>query len=227
MAHQWWGQGVGWKNYHEQWISEGFAQYFAAIYGQKERGDGVFTDILRKMRSTAMSASSQGPISLGYRLGHIRAEGRVFRALVYNKGAMVLHMLRRLVGDEAFFAGLRGFYHDWRFRKAGTDDFRKSMELASGRTLERFFENWIFSDAIPTVEFSYKQSGDTVALRLEQRAAVMEFPVTVKLNYSSGESEELIVPIADRLTERTVPLRGQLRSIDVNDDYAALVRVER
>jgi hypothetical protein len=101
------------------------------------------------------------------------------------------------------------------------------MELASGRTLERFFENWIFSDAIPTVEFSYKQSGDTVALRLEQRAAVMEFPVTVKLNYSSGESEELIVPIADRLTERTVPLRGQLRSIDVNDDYAALVRVER
>jgi hypothetical protein len=55
----------------------------------------------------------------------------------------------------------------------------------------------------------------------------MEFPVTVKLNYSSGESEELIVPIADRLTERTVPLRGQLRSIDVNDDYAALVRVER
>jgi hypothetical protein len=227
MAHQWWGQGVGWKNYHEQWISEGFAQYFAAIYGQKERGDGVFTDILRKMRSTAMSASSQGPISLGYRLGHIRAEGRVFRALVYNKGAMVLHMLRRLVGDEAFFAGLRGFYHDWRFRKAGTDDFRKSMELASGRTLERFFENWIFSDAIPTVEFSYKESGDTVALRLEQRAAVMEFPVTVKLNYSSGESEELIVPIADRLTERTVPLRGQLRSIDVNDDYAALVRVER
>jgi aminopeptidase N len=187
----------------------------------------VFTDILRKMRSTAMSASSQGPISLGYRLGHIRAEGRVFRALVYNKGAMVLHMLRRLVGDEAFFAGLRGFYHDWRFRKAGTDDFRKSMELASGRTLERFFENWIFSDAIPTVEFSYKESGDTVALRLEQRAAVMEFPVTVKLNYRSGESEELIVPIADRLTERTVPLRGQLRSIDVNDDYAALVRVGR
>jgi hypothetical protein len=227
MAHQWWGQGVGWKNYHEQWISEGFAQYFAAIYGQKERGDGVFSDILRKMRSTAMSASSQGPISLGYRLGHIRAEGRVFRALVYNKGAMVLHMLRRLVGDEAFLAGLRAFYFDWRFRKAGTDDFRKAMELASGRTLDRFFENWIFSDAVPTVEFSYKESGDTVALRFEQRGAVMEFPLTVKLNYRSGESEELIVPIADRLTERIMPLRGQLRSIDVNDDYAALARVEK
>jgi aminopeptidase N len=205
MAHQWWGQAVGWKNYHEQWISEGFAQYFAALYGQKERGNGVFTDILRKMRSTAMNASSQGPISLGYRLGHIRSEGRVFRALVYNKGAMVLHMLRRLVGDEAFFSGLRGFYNDWRFRKAGTDDFRKAMERASARTLERFFEGWLFSDAIPTASFSYKESDETVALRFEQRGEPMEFPVTVTLNYRSGQSEDLILPIADRLTQ----CRGQ------------------
>jgi hypothetical protein len=227
MAHQWWGQAVGWKNYHEQWISEGFAQYFAALYGQKERGDDAFTDILRKMRSTAMSSSSQGPISLGYRLGHIRGEGRVFRALVYNKGAMVLHMLRRLVGDEAFFEGLRGFYNDWRFRKAGTDDFRKAMERVSGRSLEQFFEEWIFSDAIPTVSFNYKEIDESVALRFEQRGVAMEFPLTVRLNYRSGESEELVVPLADRLTERTVPLRGPLRSIDVNEDYAALARVER
>jgi Peptidase family M1 domain len=228
MAHQWWGQAVGWKNYHEQWISEGFSQYFAALFGQKERGDALFADILRQMRSTAIQSSPQGPVSLGYRLGHIKGEGRVFRSLVYNKGAMVLHMLRRLIGDDVFFAGLRGFYRDWRFRKAGTDDFRKSMERASGRNLERFFDDWIFGDAIPTVSFSYKESDERSAvLRFEQRDTPMEFPVTVTLNYRSGASEEMIVVLSDRLTERTVALKARLRSVDVNEDHAALVRVKR
>jgi hypothetical protein len=226
MAHQWWGQAIGWKNYHEQWISEGFAQYFAALYGQRELGDGAFTDILKQMRSTAIQWSPQGPIYLGYRLGHIKGEGRVFRALVYNKGAMVLHMLRRLVGDDAFFGGLRGFYNEWRFRKAGTDDFRKSMERATGRSLERFFEDWIFGDAIPSTSFHYKEvGGGVVALRFEQRGTVMEFPITVRLNYASGESEDIIVPLTERVTERNVPMRGRLRSVEANSDYASLAKV--
>ena len=123
IAHQWWGQAVGWKNYHEQWLSEGFAQYFAAMYAERERGAETFTGVIRQMRRWAIEMSPQGPVYLGYRLGHIKGDSRVFRALVYNKGAMVLHMLRRLVGDEAFFAGLREFYATWRFKKAGTDDF--------------------------------------------------------------------------------------------------------
>jgi hypothetical protein len=227
MAHQWWGQAVGWKNYHEQWISEGFAQYFAALYGHKERGDGAFTDILKQMRSTAIQWSPQGPIYLGYRLGHIKGEGRVFRALVYNKGAMVLHMLRRLVGDEVFFRGLRGFYNEWRFRKAGTDDFRRSMERAAGRSLERFFEDWIFGDAIPSASFHYKVGRDAVSLRFDQRGTVMEFPLTVRLNYASGESEDIIVPLSERITERTVPLRDRLRSVDADPDHASLVKIHK
>ena len=75
--------------------------------------------------SGASTTTDQGPVYLGYRLGHIRGDSRVFRALVYNKGAAVLHMLRRLVGDDAFFRGLRRFYRDSRFRKAGTEDFRR------------------------------------------------------------------------------------------------------
>ena len=104
LAHQWFGQAVGWKNYHEQWLSEGFAQYFAALYAKERRGEGAFRDVLRQFRRWAMEDSDQGPIYLGYRLGHIKGESTVFRALVYNKGAAVLHMLRRLLGDEAFFA---------------------------------------------------------------------------------------------------------------------------
>ncbi len=110
LAHQWWGQAVGWKNYHEQWLSEGFAQYFAALYAQKTRGDRTFTDMLRQFRRWSLSDSDQGPVHLGYRLGLVKGNVRVFRALVYNKGAGVLHMLRRLLGDEVFFAGIRRFY---------------------------------------------------------------------------------------------------------------------
>ena len=84
--------------------------------------------MLRQLRKWGIDSSDQGPVSLGYRLGHIRGESRIFRALVYNKGAAVLHMLRRLSGDEAFFRGLRRFYRDSRFRKVGTEDFRLAME---------------------------------------------------------------------------------------------------
>ena len=132
LAHQWWGQAVGWKNYHEQWLSEGFAQYFAALYAEKALDSNVFPSVLRQMRRSGIDTSPQGPIYLGYRLGHIRGERPVFRSLVYNKSAIVLHMLRRLVGDDQFFFGVRRFYAEWRFKKAGTDDFRVAMEAATG-----------------------------------------------------------------------------------------------
>ncbi len=159
MAHQWFGQAVGWKNYHEQWLSEGFAQYFAALYARERRGEGTFRDILRQFRRWAIEDSDQGPVYLGYRLGHIKNETRVFRALVYNKGAAVLHMLRGLVGDEHFFKGLRRFYAQNRFKKAGTDDLRKAMEAESGRNLERFFERWIYDSNIPRLRFSSAVEG--------------------------------------------------------------------
>ena len=100
LAHQWWGQAVGWRNYHEQWISEGFAQYFAALYAQHQRATRRSRRCCGSCASGASTRSDQGPVSLGYRLGHIRGESRVFRALVYNKGAAVLHMLRRLSGTR-------------------------------------------------------------------------------------------------------------------------------
>ena len=230
IAHQWWGQSVGWKNYHEQWISEGFAQYFAALYAERERGAEQFTSVIRQMRRWGIEMSPQGPIYLGYRLGHIKGEGRVFRAIVYNKGAMVLHMLRRLVGDEAFFKGLREFYATWRYKKAGTGDFRVAMEHASGRPLERFFERWIFGSAIPAVAFTshVEKGGEQLAVRFEQRQAdLFDIPVTVTLSYADGSTEDIVVVLDDRLTERTIPLKRALRTVDVNRDSAALVEIEK
>ena len=119
-AHQWWGQAVGWRTYHDQWISEGFSQYFAALYARQRRGDELFGAMLRRMAKWAREQGTAGPVSLGYRLGHIQGDSRIFRAIVYNKAAVVLHMLRRLIGDDAFFRGVRRLYFGARFAKAGT-----------------------------------------------------------------------------------------------------------
>ena len=226
IAHQWWGQAVGWKNYHEQWLSEGFAQYFAALYAERERGPETFGNVIRQMRRWAIDMSPQGPVYLGYRLGHIRGEGRVFRALVYNKGAMVLHMLRRLLGDEAFFAGLRDFYATFRYKKAGTDDLRAAMEKAAGgRPLERFFDRWIFSSGIPTVRFTHTVDGSTLKLRFDQRDDIYDIPIVVTIAYTDGTTEDVVVAVTDRTVEQVVELKRALRTVEANKDGGALVEI--
>ena len=229
LAHQWWGQAVGWKNYHEQWLSEGLSQYFAALYAEHRNGAEVFSEVLTQMRRWSLRHSNQGPVYLGNRLGRIEDEPRVFRALVYNKGAMVLHMLRRLLGDETFFAGIRRYYNEMRFRKAGTDDLLRAFETQSGRSLEAFFDRWIHEDDLPDIAFSYHTAagsrGRDVILRFEQRGKLFEVPITVTLRYRGNRRETLIVPVAGEVTEVRVPLRGRLRDVEVNEDGGALVEV--
>ncbi|MDP9322392.1 MAG: hypothetical protein M3P13_02055 [Acidobacteriota bacterium] len=227
VAHQWWGHAVGWKNYHEQWLSEGFAQYFAALYAEKDRAGDLLPNLLRQMRQTAIAASAQGPIYLGYRLGHIQGDDRIFRAVVYNKAAMVLHMLRRLIGDDAFFGGIRTFYEEWKFKKAGTDDFQRVMEKASGRDLRRFFESWIFGSEIPHVKFSYHVSGAEATVRFDQPDDPVDVPITVSVTYASGTTENILIQLADKLTERTLPLKGPIRGITANTDSGALVEIDK
>jgi hypothetical protein len=236
VAHQWWGQAVGWRNYHEQWLSEGFAQYFAALYAQKFRGDDVFNGVVRQMRRWAMNESDRGPVYLGYRVGHVKNDGRAFRAVIYNKGAMVLHMLRRLVGDDVFFRGLRRFYVDARYTKAGTENFRDAMEKESGRSLERFFERWIYNDTLPRVTFSYRvenagpggpngNSGQMAVLRFEQTGDIFDFPLTVTLQYADRKPADIMVPITEKIVEMRVPLEGALRGIDATHDEGTLAEV--
>jgi hypothetical protein len=229
IAHQWWGQAVGWRNYHEQWLSEGFAQYFAALYARRLRGDETFAGMLRQFRQWGMRQSDQGPIYLGYRLGHIRGDSRVFRAVVYNKSAAVLHMLRRLVGDEAFFRGIRRFYRLSRFRKVGTDDFRAAMEEETGRPLERFFERWIYGSSLPHLKVSYRVepgiAGQQVVIHVEQVGEVFDMPLTVILQYADKREVRVNVAVTERFVDMPVTLTGALRGIDVGKDDGTLADI--
>jgi hypothetical protein len=227
LAHQWWGQAVGWQNYHEQWLSEGFAQYFAAMFAERHRSVEVFDSIIRAMSRWAVSKSDQGAVYLGYRLGHIKNDSRIMRALVYNKAAVVLHMLRRLVGDEVFFRALRRFYDEHRFTKAGTGELRAVFEAESGMTLERFFDRWIFESALPEVTVTSRvepaAAGQVAVVRIEQRGRVFDFPLTVSLQLSDGSTRDTLVRVTDQVVEQRVPFTGSLRRVLVNRDRAALL----
>ena len=227
LAHQWWGQAVGWRNYHEQWLSEGFAQYFAALYARERRGEQIFRDVLRQFRRWAMDQSDQGAVYLGYRLGHIKGDSRVFRALVYNKGATVLHMLRRLVGDDVFFRGVRRYYAENRYKKAGTEDLQRAMEAEAGRSLERFFERWIYQSGLPRIRYSTAVESQEVVVRFEQIGDVYDVPITVTVTMADNKVIEEVVRLTDPTFERRVAVSGSVRSVELNADHGALGTFER
>jgi hypothetical protein len=231
VAHQWWGQAVGWRSYHDQWISEGFAQYFAALYARKGRGDALFNDLLRRMTRWAREQGLAGPISLGYRLGHIQGDSRIFRAIVYNKSAVVLHMLRRMMGDEAFFRSVRRFYFGSRFRKAATEDVRAAFEKESGQALETFFRGWIEGSGTPLVKVSWThEPGATppvAILQVEQRGKTFEFPVTATVAYANGTTEDVPLVIRERVAAFRLSLKGDVKDIILNRDGLTPLEIVR
>jgi aminopeptidase N len=132
-------------------------------------------------------------------------------------------MLRRLLGDEVFFRGLRRFYMDRRYQKAGTEDFERAMEAESGRVLDRFFERWIYGSEIPRVRYGTQIGDKQVVVRFEQSGdQVFDIPVTVTLTYTDGRTTNVVVPVTDIEVERSIPADGAVRRIQVNQDSAAL-----
>jgi aminopeptidase N len=98
------------------------------------------------------------------------------------------------------------------------------MEKAGGRPLDRFFDRWIYGSAIPTVRFSSQADGSQLRVRFDQKGDVFDIPITVTVTYADGTSEDVIVAVTEKTTERTIPLKGVLRSVDVNKDGGSLAR---
>jgi aminopeptidase N len=153
-AHQWWGQGTAPSSYRAKWISEAWAQYAAALWVRKRGGEDAFRRMMDRMGTWAFRHDASGPIDLGQRLGHLRGDPRVLRAIVYDKGAWVLHMLRGILGDDAFFSGARAFLKAHRYDKAGSQELRHALEGGSGRDLGPYFQRWVYETGLPTLRWS-------------------------------------------------------------------------
>lgn len=205
IAHQWWGQAVGWRNYREQWLSEAFAQYLGALYIGHRHGEEAFAQVLAWMNRWATGVVQQGPVSLGIRAGQVTGRREQFIAIVYNRGACALHMLRRWLGDEVFFHGVRAYFERWKFRRAGTDDFRRALEEASGRDLGRFFDEWIRDDGEPDVHWSAavspSEGRERLHLRLDQMGGTFDLPLQVRIGPRT-------IPRPSRTCARRLPARS-------------------
>ena len=157
----------------------------------------------------------------------MKSDLRAFRALVYNKGAAVLHMLRMLLGDEQFFRGLRLFYEDRRYQKAGTEDLERAMEIASGRVLDRFFDRWIYNAELPRVSYRSTIADRSVTVEFEQTGpAIFDIPVTVRLVLANGQTRDVIVPVTDKQVTRSIPTDTRVREVQINRDSAALAEFD-
>jgi hypothetical protein len=224
VAHQWWGQSIGWKNYHEQWLSEGLAQYFAALYAGHDRGSETERGLFQQMRESALDLSRHGPVHLGYRLGHVQADGRIFRGLVYNKSAVVLDMLQRLIGPDAFTRGIRRFYRTHRFSKAGTDDLKKAFAAETTLSLDRFFDRWILGFTVPEVRMTWRMADDThLAVRIEQTGETFDFPLTLTIQHGDGRIEQVPVAVTTPVHDAVIPVAAPVRRVDTRDDVGLVI----
>jgi hypothetical protein len=227
VAHQWWGQAVGWENYHEQWLSEGLAQYFAVLYTGSVQGAETARSLLASMRSSVLDMRVAGPISLGNRLGHLTDDPSMFRVILYNKSAVVLDMLRRLIGDKAFYGGLASFYRDHRFAAAGTDDLTRAFQAGTDIPIERFFDTWVLNSGIPEarVRTELDGTGLTATVHVEPLNFPADYPLTLTVQYVDGSSDEITIPVVGGSLDRKVSLKAPARGLVAKDDVL-LVKIK-
>ncbi|NDY42565.1 PDZ domain-containing protein [Dissulfurirhabdus thermomarina] len=206
IVHQWFGNGVGVRDGGGNWC-EGLATYLADHQAAAEKGEGaayrhrLLIDYESYVHPPALSLAD-------FREGKDRAA----RAVGYGKGAMVFHMLRRLVGDEAFNRGLRRLAEKYRFREAGWEDLEAVFEEAAGRDLGPFWRRWIRGHDLPRLVLSPPEVRKTEGGR---------YRVTARLRQETGREPpyEISVPVrletGDGVIERTVRLAGDEADIDL------------
>jgi len=214
VAHQWWGHVIGWKSYHDQWMSEGFAEFSASLYVQFVRQDMKkfidYWDDQRKLIVTAspstrgMKPYTVGPVTQGYRLSN-RKTGGIARYMIYPKGAYILHMIRMMMydrkdGDEKFRQMMQDFTKSFYNTDITTEDFKRIvekhitplMDVDKNGTMSWFFDQFVYGTEIPAYTFEYQigktADGKTVANgKITQSGVSNDFAMVVPIYIDFGK----------------------------------------
>ena len=182
VAHQWFGHGAGWASYHDQWLSEGFAEFAAALFLQRAVGPKWQKDYIEfwerqrvrilEKNNFGVSPNDAGPLWLGIRLISPRS-GQAYQGVTYSKGAYVLSMLRSLMRadigsggdpDQGFIDMMHDFMERHRDTPASTESFKavaekhmtKKMDLQQNGHLDWFFREWVWGTQVPRYSFKYE-----------------------------------------------------------------------
>lgn len=214
MAHHWFGNAITENDWDHVWLSEGFATYFTHLFIEHAYGRDEFLAGLRADRDTIRDFDQKNP---DYRIVHdnLSDMSKVTSGPgTYRKGAWTLHMLRGVIGDDAFWAGIREYYKEYRDKNASTSDFRRVMEKASGKELGWFFDQWLTRGGFLKLraQWTYDEAAKAVRLDVEQLqpGAPFRMPIEVSLEVA-GE----VVPRTAK-----IEVRSQKESLTIPLDRA-------
>lgn len=213
LAHQWFGNKITCGSWKDIWLNEGFATYLSGITIENLDGNSAFTT-WKQQRNNSITSAPNGAVYLSDT--DTLSVSRIFNGrLSYNKGAMVLHMLRKKLGDADFFQALQNYLvteaHAYDYAK--TNDFIGIVEASSGQDLTEFFEDWLFNEGYPSYTVNWNQpSSNQVSITLDQTqshpsVSFFEAPVPLRLLGSMGETMDIVL-------DHTTNGENFLRSVD-------------
>jgi aminopeptidase N len=229
IAHQWFGDSVSIKTWSDLWLSEGFATYFAGLFVERFDGTEAFRDYMRRAATSyfAYEKERRAPIYDP----DTEDLMKLLNGNNYQKGAWVLHMLRGLMGDDAFFRGIRAYYHEHEHKTASTEDLRAALESASAMSLKEFFGRWVYASGHPRYEatWSWQQPGGkraTLKIHLRQTQEDEPFltPLPVEIVTKKGVQHVTLRPNA-RETSLFVPLSTKPSDVRIDPDETILKEI--
>ncbi len=223
LAHQWWGASVSPASRNDWWLSDGFARYSEALYVENAAGAAGFEEVEKDM---AVGALAYDAVPLGSvdRLDTFSPE---FQSLVTDKGAMILNMLRWVMGDDRFFSTLRTFAVKNQGKPASVEIFRAEAEEHFGNQLTWFFSQWLDSTGAPEFKNKYTvyRLGDNKGFRIvgqiSQDLDLFRMPVELKID-TDGKTEGKRIEVVGTDSGYTVETFGRPRKIAIDPDNRLL-----
>jgi len=193
IAHQWFGNMATEKSFGHLWLSEGFATYFTILYFENKYGKDTAIKMLKEDREQVIAYSKESKKAV------VDTEETDYMKLLnpnsYPKGGWALHMLRSELGDTIFWRSIRKYYATYAGSIADTRDLQKVFEGVSGKDLKQFFDQWLYTTGQPELDitWSYDATGKFINIGIKQQQKnIFKFPLTFKINYSSGSKKEKV-----------------------------------
>lgn len=218
IAHQWFGDSVTESTWADLWLSEGFATYFAGLFLERNEGPSAFRAYMREGAKSYFDYAKKTRTPI-----HDTETEKLFDLLNpnnYEKGSWVLHQLRGLLGDKAFFEGLRLYYDRHRSGTASTGDLRSALEETSGQKLEEFFVRWVYKAGHPVYKVYWTQpKAGQIEIKLTQTQADEAFlmPVTLEIVTVRGRKRVKITPTGKEATLKVAIAVPKKITIDPDD----------
>ena len=223
IAHQWWGTSVSPASRDDWWLEDGFARYSEARYVESAAGSAGLEEAVKDMSVGALAYDTV-PLSSAGKLPVFSPE---FQSLVTDKGAMILHMLRWVLGDQKFDVAMRTLATKYAGQSASLEDFRTIAEQEYGDRLTWFFSQWLDSTGAPEFKSKYtvyrlgNNKGFRVVGQISQDLDLFRMPVTLRID-TDGKTEEKKVDVVGTNSAFTLETFGRPRRIVVDPDHRVL-----